>query len=380
MICYSRCHGWCSLKPFVSADQSFNSQALVPTAEVVNRPYQIHPRFKRMAEAGYCSPSSHKARQALSKCRIEPLYEGRVDYSSSLRCFYHSFDFGFRAFYDSAVNADNASRLVLLYRLRDEDSLPHYEARTACLTISDWLTKDLSNRTDVSLQPVCAEQDTDTQGRSAHSYLLNKAGYKSCVAAFANNSPQPQPRAYHHSHCHPQNSALLTDTKLIHLYLPQITRRGDKLLVKRVAMLTCSQLPTCNRALVKREGSNNGLNWTAEGKQSDHLSNELLRVSKTVKGSARGLSKSLVTHHAFIATLLAGMHADVAFKKFASGRTVHIRTKYLRRVQVGNPFRYCEEIQKGLSLDPRFIQNHLLHGLLWSYRVRQCRYLRSSAA
>jgi hypothetical protein len=76
--------GWRSPQPFVSADQPCLPQTLVLTAEVVNRPNQIHPCFERSAATGYDSCSASKTRQALPKRSIESLYEDRVDYSSPL--------------------------------------------------------------------------------------------------------------------------------------------------------------------------------------------------------------------------------------------------------------------------------------------------------
>src|SRR5215216_7614693 len=119
MLRYSRSHGWCSLKPFMPADESFNSQALMLNAEVVNSSNQIHPCFKRFTQACYGSPPSHKSRQALSKRRVESFYKGRVDYSCALCLLDHSFDFGLAALNDPAVNANNPSLLILFYRLRD---------------------------------------------------------------------------------------------------------------------------------------------------------------------------------------------------------------------------------------------------------------------
>jgi hypothetical protein len=350
----------------VPAYQSFYSQTLVLTAEVVNRPYQIHPCFKRFVQARYGSPSSYKARQALSERRIEPLYEGCVDYSSTLRPVDHSFNFGAAALNDSPVNSDNSPLLVLLNRLRNEDSLPPLETRAACLPTPDGLAKNEPNRSDIRLQPVCAEQDASAQGRSTGSHLINHISYKSAVALACYYPAQPKPRAYHQSQSHPCNSALEFYAKLVHLHLTQITRRGNQQVVDRQAMLSGTDLPTCYRALIEIECCDNGLNRTAKGKQSDNLRDKLLRMAKAVKWTAFGFGKSLSADRALVAPLFERVNADIGFIDTASGRTVHIRTKYSQWVQLSNPFQ--SDIQKGLSLDPSFIQKHLLHLLLWSYR------------
>ena len=367
MLCYSRCHRRRSLYPLVPANQSLNSQALVLTAEVVNRSHQIHPCCKCFALSSHCPPSPHKAGQALSKRRVESLDESRVDYPSSLCSLNHSFNLSLAAFNDSPSNADHSPSLVLLYGLCDEDSLPALQTRTANPSGRHSLTKDIANCSYVSLQSTCAQQDASTQSCSTGSHLLNQRSYKSSVAAGRNNSAQPQARAYHPGQSHPNYAALLFNSKLIHLHLSKITRRGNELVVNRFTMPTSPRLPTRHGPLVKRESSNDGLRRAAKRQQSDNLIDQFLRVSKTVIASASGLRKGLVTDRALLAAIFERMHADVAFACFASGRTVHIRTKYFGRVQVGNPFRFCDEIQKGLSLDPRFIQNHLLHALLWTY-------------
>jgi hypothetical protein len=327
MIRYSCCHGWRSLKPLVSAYQPFYSQALVLAAEVVDSPDQIHPRFKRFAQPGYCSPSADKSRQTLPKRGVESLDEGRVDDSFALRSLDHSFNFGGRAFNDAPINPDNTPCLVLLHGLCYEDSLPALQTRTTRSPRRHALTKDLSNRADVSLQSICAEQDASAQGRCTGAHFLNQTGYKSAVTAACYNSAQPQSGAYHHSHSHPKDAALEFHSEFIHLHLTQITRTSDKLLMNRETMNTGTLLPTGDCSFVKREGGNNGLSRTAEGEQSDNLSDKFLRVAKAVKGAAFSFSKGLCTDRAFVATLFERVNADVALAGFASGRTVHIRTK-----------------------------------------------------
>jgi hypothetical protein len=340
MVCYPSSLCGRSLKPLVPADQSFNPQALVLSAKVVNRPNQIHPCFKRFAVTRYCSPSAYKARQALPKRRIESFYKGRVDYSSPLCLLNHSFNLGLAALNDSPRNANYTPLVVLLDCLRDEDSLPHLQARATCLPGRYALAKHLSNRGDVRLQSICAEQGTSAQCRSTAPHPLNHTTYKSPVAAFADDSSQPKASAYHQGQSHPHNAALLFDSKFIHLYLAQISRCGDKQVMDRLAMLTGTILPTRNRSLVETKGSNYCLSRAAKREQNDHPRDKLLRITKAVKYSAYGLGKSFIAQRAFIATLFERVDADVAFINFASGGAVHIRTKYSKWVQVGNPFRF----------------------------------------
>jgi hypothetical protein len=324
------------------------------SAKVVNRPNQIHPCFKRFALTRYCSPSAHKARQALPKRRVESFDEGRVDYSCPLCFLDHSFNFRFGSFNNPPINADNPSLIVLLYGLRDEDSLPHLQTRATSPTTHHRLTKHLSNRTDVSLQPIRAEQDTGAQGSRTGTHFLNQRSYKRSVTACRNNASQPKPCADHQGRSHPKNATLEFYSKLIHLHLAQITRRGDKLLVNRVAMAASPQLPTCDRALVKAKSSNDGLSRAAERQQSNHLSDKYLRMAKAVKGSAFGFGKSLATERTLVASFFERVKADVAFIEFTSGRAVHIRTKYLRRVQEGNPFRFSDQKPKRIIFGPSF--------------------------
>jgi hypothetical protein len=323
-------------------------------AEVVYSSYQIHPCFKRFAVTGYSPSSADETRQALSKRSIESLDKSCVDYSSALRSLDHSFNLGLAARNDSPLDADHSPRFVLLYRLRDEDSLPALQARTARSPRRHALTKDLSNRTNISFQPICREQDACAQGRCTLAHLLNQSSDKSAVAAAGNNSAQPQSCAYHHSQSHPNHTALLFDSKFVHLHLPKITRRRDKLLVKRLAMLRGAIEPTDNRSFIKPKGSNNGLGRAAKGDQGEYLSDKLLRMVKSVEGTAFGLSKCLLTNRALVAALFDRVTRDVALKEFASGRTVHIRTKYLRRVQADNPFCFEYQIAKRIIFGPLF--------------------------
>jgi hypothetical protein len=126
------------------------------------------------------------------------------------------------------------------------------------------------------------------------------------------------------------------------------------MLVKRLTMNTGTVLPTRNRALIKVECSNYCLRRAAKGKQSDNPCDKLLRVMKAIKGAAFGFGESLSTDRAFVTTLFQRVDANGAFVSFASGGAVHIRTKYRKRVQVGNPFRFSDQKPKRIIFGPLF--------------------------
>ena len=235
---------WRSLKPFVPTNQSGNSQALVMRAEVVNSSNHIHPCFERCAVPGYSSSSSDKARQTLPERSIESLYEGCVNYSCSLCPLKHSFNLCLRTFNDAPMDANNSPLIVLFDRLRYEDPLPWLKPWTTSLPGRYAFTKHKPNRSNVSLQSIRAKQQPQAQCRSASAHLLNHMSYKSPVSSGCDFTSQPEARAYHQSHSHPHDAALLLDSKLIHLHLPQITWSGDKLFVKRLTMNTGAALPT----------------------------------------------------------------------------------------------------------------------------------------
>jgi len=302
------------------------------SAEVVNSPDQMHSCFKRVAVPGYGSPSAYKSRQALAKRGIESFNERCVDNSSPLRMLKHSFNLSRRAFNDSPLYADHSPLLVLLYGLRNEDFLPHFEARATGLATDHSLTKHEPNGTDVSLQSIRAKQQSQAQGASTGAHLLNQRAYKSRITALADNPSQPKSCAYHQGQSHPTDAALLFYTKLIHLHLAQVTRCGDELVMNGLAMESGAVSPVRNSALIKTKGSNYCLSRAAKRTQSDHLCDKLLRMAKPIESSARRFSKCLLTYTALVAALFQRVDRDVAFKEFASGRTVHITDRCIERL------------------------------------------------
>src|SRR5438270_2237868 len=355
MIGNRRGHRRCTLKPFVPANQSWPSQTLMFAAEVIDGAHQIHPRLKGFALLGQCPTAPRQTRQALPKSRIQPLDEGRVDDASALAADNHSLDVGGFALHDAPLNAADTPLLVLFDHLRDEKARPSPQPRSAWLMRRQRLAKHLADRTDVSFQAIRAKQQAQRQSRCTSADFFNQRDDQGTITARRDCPTQPQPGADHHRHGHPNDAALLLDSQFIHLYLAEVARGGNQLLMHGLAMPASALLPVGNRALVERKGSDNGLPRAAVRKQGDDLSEAFIGVAQPVKRGAFGGGKSLVADRAFEAPFFLRMNGDVTFVHSASGRASKIRTKYAQWVQSHQSFR--SGIQKGLSLDPRSIQN-----------------------
>lgn len=367
MIRYPSRHRRRPLQPLVPTDQSRQAQALMLPAKVIERSHQVHAHFQRPTLPRQPAPSPHQRSQALPKGRIQSFDEGRVDHAATLRAGQHLLDVGLRAFVNAAVNPDHTSLLILLDRLRDENFLPGLQTRTPRLSSRHGFTKNRANGTNIALQAIRAKQQTEGQGTGTSAHSLDQPRNQGEIAAMAHLAAQPQARRDHHGQGHPGDAALKFHAQFIHLHLAEIARAGNELLLNRLAMFSGAVAPIADGTLVEVESGDDGLRRAAVCQQGDDAGEEGLRVVETIKGRALGFSKGRLANRALIAAVFAGMNADVALVGFASGRTVHIRTKYGQRVQWRNPFRLFD--QKGLSLDPRFMPKPLLHVLLRSYPV-----------
>jgi len=355
MIRDGRCHRRRPRKPFVPTNQSWQPQTLMLSAEVVDCADQIHSRLQRFTRFGKRSTAPRQTRQALAKRRIQSLDEGRVDDALALRTRNHPVNVASLALHDTPLNAAHTPVLVLFNHLRNEDSRPGSQRRSPRRIRRQRLAKQLTDDADVSFQAVRAKQQAQRQSRCTGADLFNQPGDQSAIAAMGNRPTQPQPGADHHGQGHPDDAALLLDSQFIHLHLTEIARRGNQSFMQSLAMPASALLPIGNGALIQGKGRDNGLPRAAVCQQSGHLRKAFIRVAQSVKRRAFGCGKGLAANRAFEAALLLRMNGDVAFFQSASSRASQIRTKYRQWVQSRQSFR--SGIQKGLSLDPRSIQN-----------------------
>jgi hypothetical protein len=77
-------------------------------------------------------------------------------------------------------------------------------------------------------------------------------------------------------------------------------------------MLACSSLPVRYRALVHLESSDNGLQWTALGKQAQDPCDDLRVGLKADEGSTSPAGERLLARLAPPAIAQAGVHLNVA--------------------------------------------------------------------
>jgi hypothetical protein len=355
MIGGGRCHRRRPLKPFVPTNQSRQSQTLVLSAEVVDCADQIHARLQRFTLFGKRPTAPRQTRQALAKRRIQSLDEGRVDDALALCTRNYPVNVASLALHDTPLNAAYTPLLILFNHLRNQDSRPGPQGRSPGCIRRHRLAKHLADGADVSFQAIRTKQQAQRQSRCTGADLFNQRRDQRAIAAIGNRPTQPQPGADHHGQGHPDDAALLLDAQFIHLYLAEVARRGNQSFMHSLAMPASALLPIGDGALIYGKGGDNGLPRAAVRQQGDHLGEALIGVAQPVKRRALGCGKGLLANRAFEAVLLLRMNRDVAFFQSASSRASQIRTKYRQWVQSRQSFR--SGIQKGLSLDPRSIQN-----------------------
>jgi len=112
------------------------------------------------------------------------------------------------------------------------------------------------------------------------------------------------------------------------LHLPLL----DDGVMHLLTMLSGSLLPIPHGALIKAEGMDNGLHWTAIGKSCHHDHNQFRRLAKPFQHGSSSSTKRLFTPCTAIALPFAVTNPNVALSDLASCRTRRVRAKLVRRV------------------------------------------------
>jgi len=307
----------------------------VGRTKVVDRTDQPHAGLQSPCRAAQSPRVTCQARQALAKRPVEPLDVGCVDDTLTRRGGAGLLDLVGSPVYNTALDLDNAASVVAFDHLGDQQSSPDPQRLATASTRRDLVAERFAGGTHVRTQAIGTDEQTPSPRTAAHA--LHQASDQEQIAAVAHLAAEPQPCGHLDRHGHPDDGALELDPQFIGLHLPESPRRLDQVLVHSVAVPAGPIEPVGDRAFVEAEGGDDGLDGAAVGEQRDDKRDSLSRGAQAVKGRTAALGEGLATLPAEETTLFLGMHADVAFTRLPSGRTVHIRTECLCGVHDGSP-------------------------------------------
>src|SRR5262249_54085636 len=153
-----------------------------------------------------------------------------------------------RAINNAAVGLDHPSPLVALDDLGDQDIAPWTQSGSSTRARVHGVTKALPNGSNVGHQAIGTDQHGRKRCTAPHA--LDQASDQWHVTLLADLAGQPQPCHHHHGQRHPHDPALFLDADLIGLYLPQVTRLLDQMLLYRLALRASTSHPPRYRPLV----------------------------------------------------------------------------------------------------------------------------------
>src|SRR5207245_4448788 len=106
------------------------------------------------------------------------------------------------------------------------------------------------------------------------------------------------------------HAALFLDADLIGLYLPQVTRLLDQMLLHRLALSAGTCHPPRDRPLVIAKRDDDRLEWTPMGQQRHHQTHRLCRGPQAIEGRAFRGAERLAALRTDKALVLARVDAN----------------------------------------------------------------------
>jgi len=291
-------------------------------AKVIDCPHHEHALVQRPGVAAQRPAPARQRREAFPERRIQPFDICRVDHPAALRAAPERLDACRRAIHNTAIGRDHPSPLVTLDDLGDQDMAPPPQPGPAALARMYGVAKGLPNGPDVGYQAI----GTDQQGTTCRTepQPLDQPPDQGHVALLADLAAQPQACLDHHGQCHPHDTALLLDTDLIGLHLPQVPWLLDQILVHGLALTARAGPPIGNGPLVKPKSRHNRLQGTPMGQQAHNEHHGLCRGAQPIEDRAFCSAEGLMTLVTDEPLFLLGMDTNIALADVASGMTVPV--------------------------------------------------------
>jgi hypothetical protein len=323
------CHGRCLQSAVLQSETAMHR------TEVIHGSHQIHtPRHGR-CPARRTPRSAAQDRQATAKCAVQTLNERGIEHLTS-GCAPQQGQKHLSAPLHQAMEcAHHHAPGVLFDDLGDRQVGPDLQS---------WATtrpqlarpKRLAYCITVGRQAIAHEQQWPAHRTSG--YDGDQPPDQGAVTMRTDRAPEPQPRADHHRHRHPQHASLGLDMHLIGLHLLQIARLHDHTVMDCFGMCSSGIDPLPHGLGLQCEGGFNRGNGTAMADQGHNLRDHLLIRPPAKEDRAASGTEGLLADRTAIAVPLVTMDADIAFAKLSSCRTVDIRAKCALRIDDTPPF------------------------------------------
>jgi hypothetical protein len=254
---------------------------------------------------------------------------------------------------------------ILFDHLGHEDAVPRSQMRSSCFAGPNRFPKDGADGLDVRRAAVHAEQQRSAQSTGTN--LLHQGCDQRGVTASTEHPAQPESGTDLHRHSHPDNAPLDFHAYFVSLYLSQVSRLIDQMLMHLFAVLARAIVPVEHGSLIQAESRDNGLHWTAMGQQGNHDDDQFLALPQAIEDRAFACGERRVAHVADVATILLAVNSDIAPADLPSCRTGRIVAKYSLWVHWLASLSDLN-VRLSLPMDSVFVNSHPDHGLMGCYR------------
>jgi hypothetical protein len=197
--------------------------------------------------------------------------------------------------------------------------------------------------------------------------LLHQGRNQRRIPTSTEHPAQPEPGADLQRHSHPDNAALDLCPNLVCLYLSQVPRLFDQMLMHLFTVLGRAVVPTEHSSLIQAEGSDNGLHWTTVSQQGNHDDHQFPALSQPIENCAFGCGERRVAHMADVAAVLLAVNSNVALADLSSCRTDRIVAEYSLWVHWLASLSDLS-VRLSLPMDSVFVNLYPDHGLMGCYR------------
>src|SRR5215207_8815855 len=299
------------------------------TTEGIDRPDQIHPARHGRRTPGRPACTAPQDRQAAAEGAVQPFDERGIEHLTPRPTPELGQEQLHAAMHQPMERAAYHPSGILLDHLRDRQVGPANQARTsACPRLAR--PKRLAYRINVGHQPIADEQQRPRLRTGSHD--RDQAPAQVAVTLGADRTAQPQPRADHHRHRHPQHARLGLDMHLVGLNLYQIAWLHQLGVMQCFGMRPGTGQPFPHRLRLEITRHFNRGDGTALTDQRDHLRDRVLARTPPKEDRAGRCAEGLGADRTAIALALLTMDADIPFADLPPCGTVHVRAECRLRI------------------------------------------------
>lgn len=298
----------------VSTDCTWQPQAALVGAEVVNSAHHVDQKRKRMRMAQQDACPSRQHCHARPKGGVESFDKCRVALCDILAVDDQFLGGLQQTPVHPVLHTHHPFAVICCDNLPDQHIRPQDQPEATSSPrqgIAEWAT-NVPNMRD---QDIHAEQQWPSQGLNAHD--ADQMRNQPLVSAEGDNATQSQTHPHNDRHCQPAHLTMHCDPALIR-----------------------TLLPIYDHSFVQFEDRHNRLNWTAIRYQIDHHREQRGRMSQPIEWLTPACHKRLPAYRAAVALLFAAVHDDSSFTDLTPVQTGYSVAALFSRVHVILPWEF----------------------------------------